>query len=61
MHTGSDLLTLFIDGLEPSIQTFIARQLEAHCRCTYLEIVQYARAEGDAVRSRSHSAKSSTQ
>ena len=43
---------MFIDGLDPAIKTLVARQREAKRRITYLELIQFARSEGEAHRAR---------
>lgn len=43
---------MFIDGLDPGIKTLVARHREEKRKLSYLELVQYARAEGDALRAR---------
>ena len=43
---------MFIDGLDPATKTLVARQREAKRRITYLELIQFARSEGEAHRAR---------
>ena len=47
-------MTIFIDGLDPSIRTLVARHREQRPRheLTYQELAQFARDEGDAYRAR---------
>lgn len=59
LYYAEEVRMLLIDGLEPTLRTIVAHERESHHRCTYLDIVQYARAEGEAVRACSHPAKMS--
>jgi len=56
VYSSDEIMTLFVDGLDPAIKALVARFRESHRRTTYLELVQYARAEGDALRARTTSA-----
>lgn len=56
MPYDDEVLKLFIGGLEPTIRKLVARHRESHSRSTYLEIVRYARGDGDPVRAHSHTA-----
>lgn len=40
---------MFIDGLDMAFKTLVARYGEQQLKGTYLELVQFARAEGDAL------------
>ncbi|CAN8073121.1 unnamed protein product, partial [Agarophyton chilense] len=44
--------TMFVNGLDPSIRALVARHREEKRKLTYLELVQYAQAEGDTLRAR---------
>lgn len=57
VHLGYEVLKLFINGVGPTIWSLVARHRKSHPRATYLEIVQYDRAEADTVRARSQMAK----
>ena len=52
VHSREDRIAYFIDGLLPSIKDLVARHREAKPRTNYLEVVTYAKAEGEAYRSR---------
>ncbi|CAN8062282.1 unnamed protein product [Agarophyton chilense] len=52
VHSTEDKITLYIDGLDPSIKSLVARYREKHGRVSFLELVQFAKAEGDAARAR---------
>ena len=52
VHSREDRISYFVDGLLPAIKDLVARHREAHARCSYLELVSYAKAEGEAYRSR---------
>ena len=43
---------MFVDGLDPVIKTLFEQRREETRRISYLELVQYARAEGDSNRTR---------
>lgn len=45
-------MTLSVHGLNPIISSFVARHRERRLRATFFEPIQFARAEGDAVRAR---------
>lgn len=57
VHNSKDLATIFVDGLDPSIKTLVVRHREAHRKTNYLELLQFARYEGDAFRARQVSAR----
>ncbi|CAN8070507.1 unnamed protein product [Agarophyton chilense] len=52
VHSTEDKTTLYIDGLDQSIKSLVARYRGKHGRVSFLELVQFAKAEGDAVRAR---------
>ena len=54
VHEPSEQMTIFIDGLNPSIRTLVARYREQQSRhdLTFQQLVQYARDEGEAYRAR---------
>lgn len=41
---------MFVDGLDGSIKKLVVRYREQKLKSTYLEVVQFARAEGETVR-----------
>lgn len=53
MYSAQERCTMFVDGLDPAIRALVARHREEKRRITYLELVQYAQAEGDTLRARS--------
>ena len=44
---------MFVHGLDPAIGPLVARHRESHPMITYLEVVHFARGEGNANRARS--------
>lgn len=54
VHEPSEQMTIFIDGLNPTIRTLVARYREQQGRheLTFQQLVQYARDEGEAYRAR---------
>ena len=54
MHDTDEQMTIFIDGLDPSIRTLVARHREQRPRheLSYQELAQFARDGGDAYRAR---------
>ncbi|CAN8069068.1 unnamed protein product, partial [Agarophyton chilense] len=52
VHSTEDKITLYIDGLDPSINSLVARYREKHGRVFFLELVQFEKAERDAARAR---------
>ena len=52
VHTSEEKATIFVDGLDPVIKTIVEYRREETRRMSYLELVQYARAEGDSNRAR---------
>lgn len=52
VHSSEERMTMFVDGLLPSIRSLVARHRESHRRSSYIELVHFARAEGDAHRAR---------
>lgn len=46
---------MFIDELDPPIKTLVAHYREQHPKVTYLELIQFTRAEGEALRARDSS------
>ncbi len=53
MHSSEQLIQYFLRGTDPVIKTLVERHREADRRCTLLELVQFAKAEGDAMHARS--------
>lgn len=52
VHSSDEKTTMFVDVLDESTKTLLARYREQEQRETYLEVVQFALAEGEAVRAR---------
>lgn len=52
VHSAEDRSNIFIDGLDPMIRTLGSRRRKERRKTTYLELFQYAQAEGDALRVR---------
>ena len=52
VYSLSEKIQFFVDGLDPAIKSLVSRHREADRRCTFLELVQFAQAEGDAIRAR---------
>lgn len=50
VHSSEEKTTMFVDGLDESIKTLVAHYREQEKRSTYLEVVQFEREEGEAVR-----------
>ena len=46
-------MTMFVNGLDPAIEPLVSRHRESHPKITYLELVHFARDEGNANRARS--------
>lgn len=57
VHSTDEKITLFIDGLSPAIKSLVARYRERHGHMTYLELVHFAQAEGDAVRAQTRNTR----
>ena len=51
-HPSSEKIQFFLDGLDPAIKSLVARYRERHRKATFLELVQFAQAEGEAKRAR---------
>ena len=49
-HTVEDRITIFIDGLTPAVKPLVYRYREENPSATYLQVLQKARAEGEARR-----------
>lgn len=49
MHSREGVLILYIDALHPTICSVVAQYRESHRRATYLDVVEFAEHEGDAV------------
>lgn len=49
VHTSYEGTTYFIHGLKESIRTLISHSREAERPSTYLDVVNYAEVDGDAV------------
>lgn len=49
MHNEDEKMTVFVDGLDNSIRTFVARfrDNEARYEMTFERLVQFAKDEGD--------------
>ena len=60
VHTSEEKATMFVDGLDPVIKTLVEQRREETRRMSYLELVQYARAEGDSNRTRLSANRRST-
>ena len=60
VHSVDELATMFVDGLDSTTKTVVARYRESHRRVSFLELVEYAQAEGDAVRARSRNMRRAT-
>lgn len=43
---------MHVDGLNVSIKTLVTRYPEKKCKENFLDVVQFDRAEGDAIRER---------
>lgn len=52
VHSSEEKTTMYVDGLKESIKSLVARYRETERRATYLEVIQFACAEGDALRGR---------
>ena len=52
VHNRDDRMAYFVDGLIPAIKELVARHREANSRCTYLDLVTFAKAQGEAFRAR---------
>ncbi|CAN8076685.1 unnamed protein product [Agarophyton chilense] len=52
VYPAEERCTVFVDGLDPAIRTLVARRREDRPKATYLKLVQFARAEGEALRAR---------
>lgn len=52
MDDADDIINPFLAGLDDKTHTVVARSRAAHRNYNYLDVVQYARAEGDAVMTR---------
>ncbi|CAN8065807.1 unnamed protein product [Agarophyton chilense] len=50
VYPTEERCTMFVDGLDPAIRTLVARRREDRPKATYLELVQFAGAEGEALR-----------
>ena len=53
VHSREEKMTMFVNGLDPAIEPLVARHRESHPKITYLELVHFARDEGNANRARS--------
>lgn len=49
MHSPEDVVTVYTDGLGPTVRTIVQRYRESHRRAIYLELVQNAKSEEEAV------------
>lgn len=49
VYPASERCTMLIDGLDPTIKTLVGRHQKHRPQLTYLGLVQYSRAEGDAL------------
>ena len=52
VYSSSEKIQFFVDGLDPAIKSLVIRHREADRRRTFLELVQFAQAKGDAIRAR---------
>lgn len=52
VHSADEKITLFVDRVDPTIKSLVARHQERRPRVTFSELTQFARAEGDPVRTR---------
>lgn len=52
VHSPEEVITMYTDGLDITVRTIVQRYRENHRRATYLELVQHAKYEGEAVRAR---------
>ena len=52
VHSLEEKMTMFVNGLDPAIEPLVARHRESHPKITYLELVYFARDEGNANRAR---------
>ena len=52
VHSLEEKMTMFVNGLNPAIEPLVARHRESHPKITYLELVHFARDEGNANYSR---------
>lgn len=55
VYDADEIITLFIDGLDSTARTVVARLREAHRNSNYLKVAHYSRSEGDSVRERNGS------
>lgn len=53
VHDMEEVMTLFVEGLDPATRTLLQANRANHHRATYLELIQQARYGGDSVRARS--------
>lgn len=52
MHSADEKMTLFVDSSDPNIKPLVSRHHKNHICMMFLELVQVAQAEGEAVRIR---------
>ena len=52
VHPLSEKVQYFIDALDPAIKSLVSRHRERYRKASFLELVQFAQAEGDARRAR---------
>lgn len=59
VFTAFERCSMLVDGLDPGIRALVSRYREEKRKATYLELVQYAQAEGDTLRARDPRRRSS--
>ena len=50
VHSVEEKIPFFIDGFHPAIEPIMASHHEAHRNVTYLELVQFSKSQGEAIR-----------
>lgn len=58
VHSEYEVATLFVQGLNPTISPRVAQERSRRPRIEYVDLVQFARSEGDAVRAQGRLGKS---
>lgn len=53
VYNVSERCTMFTEELDPAILAIVSQRHDGRMRTTYFELVQYSKAEGDALRARS--------
>ena len=61
VHSAEAKKDLFVDGLQTATKAIVTRYRETHPSKTYLELLEYSRAEGETYRARFGTAKKPSQ